>query len=198
LEPTESKIKELIASSNVICIDETGFRIEDKRKWCHTYGTEFETFYFPHDRRGSDADIDIGVLPNYKGTIVHDGFKSYFKFNCKHALCNAHHLRELIPIIEDDKQIWALNLKDLLVEIKKSVETAKSSASKLDPDAIDAFEDKFNKIIAIGELENPTSTPIDDISGLLKKRGRKKQSKARNLLDRLKCNKRYVLAVLTQ
>ena len=44
----------------------------------------------------------MGVLPTFKGIIVHDGWASYFSYACTHALCNAHHLRELRFIAERD------------------------------------------------------------------------------------------------
>ncbi len=62
----------------------------------------------------------MDILPVFKGMAVHDGWKAYFKFGCLHALCNAHHLRELIGIAEEDGQEWPNDMIDLLLETRKS------------------------------------------------------------------------------
>jgi len=56
----------------------------------------------------SDTPDEIGILPSFTGTEVHDGFKTYITYtNCNHALCNAHILRELNSITELQSQDWA-------------------------------------------------------------------------------------------
>ncbi len=47
---------------------------------------------------------EIGILPLFNGTLCHDHWKPYYKFDCTHALCNAHHLRELTRAYEQDGQ----------------------------------------------------------------------------------------------
>jgi transposase len=81
LEPVEEAIKQQIIVSPVICLDETGMRIEGKRKWCHVVSTENLTYYAASFHRGSEANEDMGILPVYSGTAMHDGWSSYFKFN---------------------------------------------------------------------------------------------------------------------
>ena len=115
LESVEEAIKQQLIASPVICLDETGMRIEGKRKWCHVVSTENLTYYAPHFSRGSKANEDMGILPVYSGTAMHDGWSSYFKFKCKHALCNAHHIRDLLFVHEEDKQNWA---RDLIIVTK--------------------------------------------------------------------------------
>ena len=92
LKPVEEAIKQQLIASPVICLDETGMRIEGTRKWCHAVSTRDLTYYAAHSRRGSKANEDMGILPVYGGTAMHDGWSAYFKFNCKHALCNSHHI----------------------------------------------------------------------------------------------------------
>ena len=57
---------------------------------------------------------EMGVLPNFHGILCHDHWKPYFKFDCEHALCNAHHLRELQRAWEQDRQKWARDTRALL------------------------------------------------------------------------------------
>ncbi|WP_342478698.1 transposase [Paenibacillus sp. FSL H7-0350] len=56
------------------------------------------------ETEGAPAMKDIGFLPTYTGTVVHDCMKGYFneKHSYSHALCNAHLLRECIGIAEHD------------------------------------------------------------------------------------------------
>ena len=112
LEPVQEKIKEEIIASPVVHFDETGLHIKGKREWLHVASTKTFTFYGAHAKRGSEATNEIGILPKFQGTAVHDFWKPYFKYLCQHALCNAHHLRDLTGILEQDKQDWPQNMID--------------------------------------------------------------------------------------
>jgi len=192
LEPVEEKIKEQVITSAVVHFDETGLHINGKREWLHVASTERLTFYALHAKRGCEAMDEIGILPKFQGTAVHDFWKPYFKYLCQHALCNAHHLRELTCILEQDKQDWPQDMIDLLLRIKKNVEERKAIANQLDPTQIKSFEERYEEIIEKGLAEDPLPT----LQNQPKKRGRKKQSKAKNLLDRLKEYRRQTLAFM--
>jgi transposase len=136
---------------------------------------------------------EIDILPQRKGRVVHDGYSSYRQYpDAQHALCNAHHLRELVFVEEQNEQDWAEKTSALLVEIKKAVEEAKQQGQSAltDQQQVD-FETRYDDLIVQGFGANPL--PPDPP---VKKRGRKKQSKARNLLDRLHDNRREVLAFM--
>jgi len=96
LKEPEAYIKEKIINSQTVHFDETGCNICGERHWMHVASTNNYTCYFPHKRRGTEAMDEMGILPHFKGIAVHDHFKPYFTYECFHALCNAHHLRELI------------------------------------------------------------------------------------------------------
>ena len=58
----------------------------------------------------------IGVLPDYTGIVVHDHLKAYLRYtDCAHSLCNAHHLRELVFLLERAELAWAGEMIRLLV-----------------------------------------------------------------------------------
>ena len=195
LESVEESIKQQLIASPVICLDETGMRIKGTRKWCHVVSTPNLTYYAPNASRGSKANVDMGILPVYSGTAMHDGWSSYFKFNCKHALCNSHNLRDLTFVNEEDKQNWAKELIDHLIDIKTTVECRKPIDSKLDLAEITKFEKRYDRVIEMAKLENPP--PIaPNLQGQIKKRGKKKQTKAQNLLGRLQKYRREVLAFM--
>jgi transposase len=172
-------IHELI-SSPLNHADETGINIGGKRQWLHGVSNKELTYLYPHAKRGSQAMVSGGVIPRFQGILVHDHWKPYYKYSCTHALCNAHHLRELERAIEQDNQQWAKSMQALLLEIHKAVN--QTAAGKLSEDETQKFLLRYRKIIDEGELECPP--PVSPPGK--KSRGRLKRSKARNLLERLK------------
>ena len=72
---------------------------------------------FPHEKRGSEAIDALGVIPEFEGVLVHDHWKPYYKYSCLHALCNAHHLRELTCATEQYHQKWVAEMTDHLAAI---------------------------------------------------------------------------------
>ena len=66
----------------------------------------------------------MGLLPDFEGIAVHDGWASYGQYTCQHSLCNAYHLRELIFIVEEHNQGWAQEMIDLLVKMNALVNLA--------------------------------------------------------------------------
>jgi transposase len=191
LEVTEQAIKSAIRDAPVMQMDETGMYVNGKRLWEHSCSTPKFTFYFCHERRGIEA-IDAGqMLRDYVGRIVHDGWKPYMDFDCLHALCNAHHLRELIFVQEKLKQKWAGTLIELLCRIKKTVDRAKvAHREQLATATLDNYHKRYAYILAAGYRANPASTEERKPG----QRGRIKQSPARNLLDRLSTYTNEVLA----
>ena len=185
--------KHLIETEEPIHSDETGLRVEGKLFWTHVASTERATYLEVHPKRGREALDEIGILPQRKGKVVHDGYRSYDQYpDVEHVRCNAHHLRELIFIEEQYEQAWAEKMSELLVEIKEAVEEAKKQEqSTLTDHQQTDFEARYDQLIAQGLEANP---PPPDPP--VKKRGRKKQSKAKNLLDRLQGHKREVLAFM--
>ncbi len=186
LETAEEQIAEQLTAASVIHVDETGMRVEGKRQWVHVVSTPKFTHYAYHAKRGSDATNEIAILPGFKGTAVHDFWKSYLNYKCDHALCNAHHLRELTGIMELTGQKWTEKMIELLLKIKDVV----AEKEKLAPDEISSFETEYDRIIAEGFLENPP--PVKEKG----KRGRTKQSRARNMLNRLHEYRRETLAFM--
>ena len=194
LEASSEEIKVALIKSAVVHYDETGFRVGSKLWWLHVGCTDSLTFYFVHTKRGKKAMDAMGLLPEFEGIAVHDGLVSYGQYGCVHSLCNAHHLRELIFIVEEFEQAWAQEMIDLLVEMNQAVNQAKSEATaSLDSAQIAAFETKYEEILERGFNVNPV-VPLPENAP--KRKGRPKQSKAKNLLDRLKNQQGAVLRFL--
>jgi transposase len=178
LEAFEDIVRKKLIESYLCHADETGININSKRLWLHCVSNEWWTYFYPHERRGFEAMVAMGVLPGFKQVLCHDHWKPYFKFDCIHALCNAHHLRELERAVEEDKQEWAKEVKTLLLEINKAVDDA---GGQLSPEDSINYRQKYRQLLQEGQKECP---PPDE-SQKNGKRGRMKRSRARNLLERL-------------
>ena len=174
----ENIAKDRLASSNRINVDETSVNINGDRHWLHCAGNDFWTYYFPHERRGCEAIDEMNIIPRFKGILCHDHWKPYYTYDgCLHALCNAHHLRELTRAHEQDEQEWAGKMKTLLEEFNIAVNNAGGS---LDKAVANNNRKRYRELLEEAELECP---PPDE-SKRNGKRGRLKRSKARNLLER--------------
>ena len=192
IEPTLAVIKQQLINSDVVHFDESGLRVDGKLHWLHVASTKALTYYSVHPKRGQVGMQAIGILPLFEGRAVHDHWQAYFAFEqCQHALCNAHHLRELQFILEQYRQPWAQHMSQLLLDIKAEVDTVSPKHISLPPKRLSHFEQRYDKLIAQGLKANP---PPDMPSP--KKRGRKKQSPPKNLLDRLQNHKSQVLAFM--
>jgi transposase len=191
LAAVESYIKLGIQIAPVVHFDETGLRVKSKLMWLHVACNSWLTAYFLDPKRGQLAMDAIDILPNFKGVSVHDGLASYGKYDSTHALCNAHHLRELRFIVERYEQDWASKMMTLLVEIKTNISIAQAAGeTSLTLSQRADFERRYQEIIEVGLIVNP-SPPID--LDLPKPKGRRKQSPPKNLLDRLQLHQSAVL-----
>lgn len=169
--------KQQLIKSSLLHADETGVNISGKSAWLHNLSNQSWTLITPHASRGAKAMEDIGVLPHFLGHLVHDHWKAYFRYVCLHALCNAHHLRELTHAFEQGFE-WAKKMLDFLVQLNVVVNAA---GGVLEPLVAANFRLEYRQIIADAELECPAPP-----EPAVKKRGRAKRSKARNLLERLR------------
>ena len=127
LETAENAIKQAVTQAVVVNCDETGLRIAGKTHWLHVASTPNWTYYAVHAKRGQAAMNDIGILPVYTGTAVHDALHAYLAYECDHSLCNAHLLRDLTAASEATDQTWPKQIADLLLAIKTAVEQAQTA-----------------------------------------------------------------------
>lgn len=192
LQKVVGQIKEQLIASPVVSFDETGFSVKGHGQWLHVASTSKLTNYEIHPKRGSEAMDDIGILTDFEGRAIHDFWKSYFNYGCDHGLCNAHHLRELIFLYEVQGQSWAKDMIDCLLEIKKAIDDINDGRDNLSAEKIAQFEAYYQEVLDMGYAENP----LPEQPSKKKKRGRRKKTKARNLLERLDEHRKETLAFM--
>jgi len=192
--PSTAAIKEQLRAAAVWHLDESGLRVAGQLHWLHVTSTDQLTHYQVHSQRGQGAMDANGLLADFSGWAVHDHWKPYFKYACDHALCNAHHLRQLRYIEQQYQQPWAGAMATLLRRIKTAVEETQGVADRLPRRRIKAFEQAYRALLGEGFAVNPEPPPTP--AGAPKKRGRPKRSPPLNLLIRLRDFNPQVLAFM--
>lgn len=188
LEGFENQLKGFLRRSWVIHCDETGVRMKEKRHWMHVASTPFLALYYVHARRGKEAMDAMDILPFFTGTAVHDFWGPYKKYTCSHGFCNSHLIRELIFARDEDESTSAGNMIECLMDIKGIVDDAKTQGSESLPRETQKFlQNRYDEVVREWKACIPQN-PVG--SG---KRGPKKQSKTKNLLDRLSAHSGEVL-----
>lgn len=147
-----------MARARVRHLDETGFRIGGKTQWLHTASTEALSSYRVSAKRGA---LPKGLKG---GVIVHDHFKPYDTLpHVAHALCNAHHLRELKALIDIEKEQWAGQMRDLLLDANKAVRAAvELGQSALSTPILRGLIKRYNAIVRRGLAFHRKQKPLPD------------------------------------
>jgi hypothetical protein len=131
-------------------------------EWVHTISTPWLTLLAHHRQRGYDAVVDLGVLNNYSGTIVHDGLAMYDKFDeATHAQCCAHVLRYLDGTAKTANQFaWAMSMRGVLLDAKTASEAAAATGAGSVPDEIaDAIRHRYRHSLLAAFANLPPGKP---------------------------------------
>jgi transposase len=181
-------VKQSLQQEPVIHSDETGFYFDNKRNWLHVAASKNYTCYYTHSKRGTVATEEMGILSEYKGTMMHDYWKSYLDYDCSHVFCHAHHLRDLDFCHQQEKSRWAAGMKKLLLEMKSIVDYRKAQKQQqLEALQLHQLEAKFEQLLEEGQKEHPPPLKQEG------KRGKVKKSKTQNLLERFIRHKNEML-----
>jgi transposase len=192
-------VRDRVAAAAVKHMDETGFRVGGKTQWLHIASTALLTFYRICHKRGS-------LLANVVGTVVHDHWKPYYTLpGVRHALCNAHHLRELKALIEIEKEDWARRMQQLLRRACHAANLARErggALATLKPRLAEQLERRYDVIVAEGlayhEAQGALAAPLAHATSkdAGPPRGRIKRRIGHNLLRRLRDRKADTLRFL--
>jgi transposase len=183
LVDVEKLIKSLIVLAHVIHVDETTSNINGGRWWLHVAGTDKLTAYHLHPSRGRAAVTEFDVLPAFGGTVVHDALSVYDAYpQARHALCCAHLARELVAAAEaDPDQIWPEQALRALHGLNTAAHQARElRLSEIPPGIAQPLLDSWRHALLVGLAQHQRMP------------GRR-QSKTRNLLERLRDRDHQVL-----
>jgi transposase len=180
-------LRDHVAAAPVKHMDETGFRIGGKTQWLHVASTAWLTFYRTAAKRGS-------LLANVTGIVVHDHWKPYYTMTgVLHALCNAHHLRELKALVEIEKEDWASKMQRLLRRACHVTNLAREQGVPLKPGLLALIERCYDRVLAEGLAFHEGQPALAKTH----QRGRPPRRVGHNLLLRLSIRKQDVLRFLT-
>ena len=184
-------VRDHVAAAPVKHMDETGFRIGGRTQWLHIASTALLTFYRVCAKRGS-------LLMNVAGIVVHDHWKPYYTMpSVRHALCNAHHLRELKALVEIEKEDWARKMQRVLRRACHAANLARDRGVPLKPSLIALIERCYDAILAEGLAFHEAQAPLaQPVKGGRKRRGRVPRRTGHNLLLRLVTRKQDTLRFL--
>ena len=183
----EAQLKTYLMVQDLLHSDETGLNIQGQTQWLHSTSNDVCTHYQVHPKRGREAMQAIGILPGFKGVLVHDCWASYFGYDqAQHSICLAHILRELQAQIEQ-KQGWAQQMMELLLAMKKSKDRAiDQGKQEVSPATIRDYQKQYHQIIQRGNRVNPLPPQNYNCTG------KPKRTKTQNLLRRLEKYKEAV------
>jgi transposase len=184
LEPFAQVLVQQVPQAPVVHLDESGLRVAGRLHWLHVASTAALTFYGVHPKRGTEAMDVFGIIGACRQWLVHDHWKSYFAYaECLHALCNEHLLRELKFLWEEQQEVWAQQLSDLLLALNRRVQQQGKFGERRFKQAVK----HYRAVVRRGRYRHPRPPAGQS---------RRAQSQAANLLDRLEAFEGSVLAFL--
>lgn len=184
LEPFAQALARQVPLAEVVHLDESGLRVDGTLHWLHVASTATLTCYGVHPKRGTEAMDALGIVGACRQWVVHDHWKPYFAYGqCQHALCNEHLLRELKFLWEEDGQVWARQMSDLLLELHRR----RQQHGEFNERQFKRAWQRYRNVVRRGRYRHPRRSPGQ---------GRCAQSKAVNLLDRLEDFDWSILAFL--
>jgi len=193
LEAPATAIRAALVAAPVAPADETGRRVNGNLYRLHVLSTNRLTACFPHPKRGAEALDAFGLLSQFVGILGHHHRSAYERYQCLHAFCKVHHLRQLIAIAErSPSRPWATDMITLFRPSQCPVgEVQDQDLETLPAGNGEHLRDRYDTILSTAEAGNP---PRPRRPGT---RGRVTQSPAGNLMRRLRERRNEVLRFLT-
>ena len=190
--PAITGIRRRLLESKVINNDETGVRINGKCSWVHSTSNSRYLLQTVSAKRGKEGIDDHGIMPEFKGTAIHDCWGPYFSYDADHSLCCAHLLRELRGIQElEPSHTWPSEFARFLVSLNRAKKSAvDKGGTSFDPGRLDRILRRYDNLLDLADRECPPRADTPN-------RKRKKKGLERALIERLRRYKDYVCHFIT-
>jgi transposase len=149
-------LQALLPTAPVLHADETTGRAAGALAYVHVACTEYLTLMHVGGRSSEDIDAG-GVLTQFTGTLVRDGYAGYAHLPAVHPWCAAHLLRDLRALSDADPagQMWAQAMADALLEANQAAHQARAAgADHLDPDVLTQIRSHYLGALAKGRTDN--------------------------------------------
>jgi transposase len=153
-------IRQALAAADVLHADETGFRVAGKLAWVHSASSGKFTLITVHPKRGREAMDAAGVLPQFRGVLMHDCWAPYDTYaQPTHALCNAHALRELQAVTDAapaGQWCWAGQAADAQRDMKAPADASLAidgTLGHIDQDKMAAIRHRYHSALLIGRQQ---------------------------------------------
>jgi transposase len=149
-------IQKLLVSAPLLHADETPGRAAGSLSYVHVACTEYLTLMHVGDRSAKTIDAG-GVLGEFTGVLVRDGYVGYEHIKAVHAWCGAHILRDLRSIsdADPDGQVWAIAMANTLLDANRAAREARErGADRLDEATLTQIRSYYLGALARGDTEN--------------------------------------------
>jgi len=152
--PTVKRIVEHLTKCGLLLVDETGCRVNGKLDWFQIFTDDYFTLFSHNKKRGSLLFESDDLLALFTGILLHDHFKSYYRYNhLTHAECNDHIDRRLKAVVEIFKHEWALKLRSFFFDTNKRKKELMDRGEYFSEQEIKDYYNKFLEILDMGDAE---------------------------------------------
>ena len=163
-------MRKTLVSAPVLHADETPGRAAGSLSCVHVACTEYLALMHVGDRSAATVDAG-GVLAEFTGVLVRDGYAGCEHLRAVHAWCGAHLLRDLQSISDatPDGQLWAHAMATTLAEANQAAIAARERGEQaLDPLTLKRIRNHYLGALACGEATNrDAASPLADKARIL-------------------------------
>lgn len=185
LAPFLTTLRDQFAAAEVVHFDETGLQVDGRLGWVHSASTATLSLFTPPPSGAWPRWMPPACCRRCAGSPSTTGGNP--TGTTRSPTPCANHLRELTAVAEQPDQTWAIAMTDLLLSAHQLVADATAAGeTALDPAVLADLHSRYTATLAVGRSINPA--PGD---------GRRRQTLAGNLIDRLETHRDDVLRFTT-
>ena len=151
LIPVQADLVAHLNDSDVVVMDETGWRVNGQSAWLWIATTPQVTVYDVADGRGFDQASGL-VAADYSGVLVRDGWAPYRRYtNATHQTCLAHLLRRCHHLTTD-LPVWARHTPRQVADI---LHTALDARDADEAERADIAVDLAERVELLAQAAHP-------------------------------------------